>query len=200
MRLIKLFSITYLKMKVLITGGTSGFGKEIVDFFGHGSLGLGRGNDWALQDIYTHEKIAEKSLEYDIFINYAFLSGEIQLSILQKVFEKWLENDKTGLIVNFGTINTYYQRTTLNKYAIQKAMVDEACRQMSKVCLSGGASFSLTNLRLGYLNMLKNIGKKYYTGSGISSTQIGQCITQIYKAQGLTYPEVIIDSNQPYAK
>lgn len=183
-------------MRVLVTGGTSGFGKELVDYFDPLSEGIGRGNGWTLSDPGVYKSVSKKSLNFDIFINFAFIRGDIQLNILQSVFEKWTFECKKGLIINFGSINTYYKMNKISTYAIQKSSLDEACRQMSKMGISGQTSARVTNLRPGYLNMKKNAGKPFYQGFGVSARQIGQIIQMLFNEDRLIYPEVIVDTKQ----
>jgi len=187
-------------MRVLVTGGTSGFGQKLVGHFGPDALGLGRGNGWNLSALETHKKVADISLDFYVFINFAFISCEVQLNLLQQVFGRWTQETKKGLIVNFGTINTYYKRNTLNRYAIQKASLDEACRQMSKMAISGETQARVTNLRPGFLDMEKNQGKSQYSGHGLSVDQVGDLVNLLFKHETLVYPEVIVDTRQKYGE
>ncbi|MEM7646960.1 MAG: hypothetical protein AAF203_08630 [Pseudomonadota bacterium] len=179
-------------MKVLITGGTSGFGQELVTFFSPNSLGLGRGNGWYFQDPLCQEKVAQESLEFDVFVNFAFIDPQTQLNLLKSVFNLWTDKKKDGLIVNFGTINTYYKRTSLNEYSIGKSAIDEACYQMAKMGLSGQTSVRTTNLRPGYLEMKKNCQKPHFK-NGYSAQQVGEMIQFIFRQNHFIYPEIIVD-------
>ena len=94
-------------MKILITGGHKGLGLYLAEHLGADSISRIDGFDITKDE----KKIAEKSLEYDVFINNAFdgpphlpENNFGQVNVYLAVYEAWKNANKTGHIFNLGSI------------------------------------------------------------------------------------------------
>ena len=67
-------------MKILITGGSKGLGKYLTEQFGADSIGRTEGYDITKPE--DQKRIAQKSLEYDVFINNDALVKTMMMCLL----------------------------------------------------------------------------------------------------------------------
>ena len=92
-------------MKILMTGHTSPIGSALYEHFKHQAHGCSRSNGYDLTQLQDIEKIAELSLQYDHFLNLAYV-GTAQTQLLNLIHKSWTNNNKCGKIVSFGTLGT----------------------------------------------------------------------------------------------
>jgi len=114
-------------MKVIITGHTRGIGAAIKKYFedkGHIVVGFSKSTGFDISNPIIRERIANLSMDADIFVNNAFNDiDDSQNSLLKKIFNKWQGQDKK--IINIST--RYTQGTDL--YSIKKKRLDEFCNE-----------------------------------------------------------------------
>jgi len=92
-------------MKILMTGHTSPIGTMLYEHFKYDIHGCSRSNGYDLTQLQDIEKIVERSLQYDHFLNLAHV-GTAQTQLLHLIHRHWTANNKFGKIVSFGTLGT----------------------------------------------------------------------------------------------
>lgn len=144
-------------MKLIITGNPNyGIAEAInKNFHGHELAFYSKNyNDFDLNNTEKISEFANRSLQYDVFINNARLSSYNQVRLYDEVYRKWAFEKKQGLIINIGsTADT--AKDANYAYASEKAALKKA---------SEGGS---------YANNFKNTGIKVtYVSFGWVSTPI----------------------------
>ena len=88
-------------MKVIVTGHTSGVGKEIYDYFtnkGCECIGFARSNGYDISTNESRNRIVENAIDADIFVNNVHDS---QIDMLSLVCDSWKDSNK--IIINISS-------------------------------------------------------------------------------------------------
>ena len=183
-----------MKPSLLITCGVEGVGKDIVDFFAPNSLSLSRRNGYDIGLSKDRQKIIEKSLEYDIFVNHAHNGHfEGQVALLYEVYYAWKKSRKSGYIINIGSYSTYNIGKGFRRYAVLKYALDIASQQCCKEIENGLTSFRMTNIKPGMLDTPKSQKKPHWTGVGIRGGYLAEMIAWLYALPpDLLVPEAVL--------
>lgn len=112
-------------MNVVITGHTSGLGRELYLRSKNNAIGLSRSNGYDLT-----KNLDDFCVDFDIFFNNAY-SGWKQVDLLYKLFEK--NKDRKCMIVNIGSVSADGNYDVVNKYAVHKSALDKACTQLQLI-------------------------------------------------------------------
>ncbi len=167
-------------MKVLITGGRSGIGHDFVKAFQADHLSRRDGFD--IKDPAAITEIAERSLNYDVFINNAFdgpphkgWANWGQANLMKALFCKWKDTEKQGYIFNIGSIGSttevdQYQDFEL--YRVSKYALDYYSLEATQAFLQKKVSFKTTLIRPGRLDTLKTRERASWTGVGHTGQEI----------------------------
>ena len=113
------------KVKVLITGHTSGIGKFLLEHYtnnGHTVIGMSRSNGYDI--LKDQDKIIDEAKDVDLFINNA-TSGTGQLDLLKKLCFK-IPN-----IVTMSTMGTEFTNVWANQYHYDKIDLENAFKLMT---------------------------------------------------------------------
>lgn len=139
-------------MKVLITGGSKGLGKYLTEKFGADSIGRTEGYDITKPE--DQVRIAEKSLEYDVFINNAFdgppsedWANFGQVSVYFAVYEAWQREKKGGQIFNIGSIGSKLNvapEPRHRTYCVAKTALETASKQGTQAFKQNISKFKTT--------------------------------------------------------
>ena len=159
-------------MKYMITGGNRGLGAEFVKHFGGDSYSRGGGYD-ITKDI---DKIAQASLDYDVFINNAF-DGPFQeewadfgqTKLLYAVASLWKEKNKTGYIINIGSVGSesvVAPDPSFETYRVSKIALKEHSRQWTRAFKENKVVFKTTLLTLDRLDTELTRSRPNWTGNG----------------------------------
>lgn len=187
-------------MKMLVTGGNKGLGIVIATHFKADSISRENG-----YNITTDaKKIAEKSLEYDVFVNNAFdgppqeeWANFGQFQVLHAVYTAWKEVGKNGLIINVGSVG---ERTivapepSFESYRVAKATLKHASLQCSKAFKENVVPFKTTLLTLDRLDTELTRSRASWTGNGINCVDVCKQIELIINASANTCIEEIVTS------
>lgn len=73
---------------------------------------------------------AQESLGYDVFINNSYIHHFTQLELCRKVWTKWMENKKAGLIINIGSSAADLVRPDNRFYPTSKRALEDYSRQL----------------------------------------------------------------------
>lgn len=165
-------------MKILVTGGNRGLGLDIVN--GLSADGISRQSGF---DITKHVKeIAEKSLEYDVFINNAFdgppqadWANFGQVNLLLEVYRLWKENDKTGWIFNIGSIGEKHitsPEPDWETYRVSKAALKHASQQCTWGFKTNQVKFKTTLITPDRIDTPLSRSRDTWTGNGVQTKDI----------------------------
>lgn len=185
-------------MKVLVTAGTAGIGKVLVDHFAPLSMGFGRRNGYDIRQESIRKDIAKLSLDFDVFINHAYTRDESQNLLLREVADLWIEQEKTGYIFNTGTFGTFRPDGIDADYIDIKSKLDEIHHQYVQRINQGELTFRMTLLRPGMLDTERSRSKPHWRGNGIRGTDIAQLIQAFYNLPSdLNIADVVMESAAP---
>ena len=161
-----------IKMKTLVTGGNRGLGLQIVNRLQAESISRHAGYD-ITQDV---GKIAELSLQYDVFINNAFdgpphepWANFAQTNVLQAVYYAWHAAGKTGHIINIGSVGEktiVAPEPAFETYRVAKAALSHASRQCTLAFKQGVVPFKTTLITLDRLDTEISRSRSNWTGNG----------------------------------
>lgn len=172
-----------IKMKMLVTGGNRGLGLHLVDVFGGDSVS--RSVDRL--DINHHtQQIADRSLDYDVFVNNAFDGppqeswanfGQAQLYFA--VYDAWKSAGKTGWIFNIGSVGEQHlvaPEPRFETYRVAKAALAHASRQGTQAFKQNLVQFRTTLITPDRLDTELSRSRPSWTGNGIDLTDISNFI------------------------
>lgn len=165
-------------MKMLVTGGNRGLGLELVKHYNATSISRNEGFD-ITKDI---EKIAELSLEYDVFVNNAFdgppqeaWANFAQTNLYLAVYDKWKAAGKIGHIFNIGSIG---EKTIVSPeprfetYRVSKAALSHASKQGTQAFKNNIIPFKTTLITFDRLDTELSRSRPTWTGNGHSLKDI----------------------------
>jgi NAD(P)-dependent dehydrogenase (short-subunit alcohol dehydrogenase family) len=186
------------KMKVLVTGGNRGLGLDLVQRFGGDSTSRTDG-----VDITKDAKlIAEKSLDYDIFINNAFdgppqeeWANFGQVQVLLEVFAQWKVAGKQGWIFNIGSVgerNVVAPEPSFETYRIAKSALAHASRQCTAAFKNDLVKFKTTLITPDRLDTELSRSRSSWTGNGVDCGDITNFIRYATTVNKNTCVEEII--------
>lgn len=194
-KLTKVWDQTKMKQKkYLITGANHGLGLELAKHFR--GINVSRSDDGnGIQADITQdvERIAQASLDYDVFINNAFdgPAGEpwanfAQVNILIAVYKKWKEAGKTGHIINIGSVGEktiVAPEPEFERYRIPKAALSHTSKQCTQAFKQNIVNFKTSLLTIDRVDLPHIRERASWTGNGVDPQDIIRSI------------EFILDSN-----
>ena len=185
-------------MKYMITGGNRGLGAKFVEHFNGDSYSRINGYD-ITKDI---NKIAQASLDYDVFVNNAF-DGPFQeewadfgqVKLLYAVAELWTKENKTGHIINIGSSGSesvVAPIPSFETYRVSKTALKEHSRQWTRAFKENKVFFKTSLLTLDRLDTDLTRSRPNWTGNGLNAADICSYIELIINTQSNTCIEEII--------
>jgi NAD(P)-dependent dehydrogenase (short-subunit alcohol dehydrogenase family) len=187
-------------MKYMITGGNRGLGLVLVNHFRGDSYSRNNGHD--ITDYQQRKLITQKSLEYDVFINNAFDGpfqepwanfGQVQM--LFDVANAWKENNKTGYIVNIGSVGSesvVAPDPGFETYRVSKSALKEHSRQWTRAFKENKTLFKTSLLTIDRLDTELTRSRASWTGNGLNTSDICSYVELITNSQPNTCIEEII--------
>lgn len=181
----------------MITGGNRGLGLELCQKFNGDSYSRHNGYD------ITKDRpaLAEKSLNYDVFINNAF-DGPFQESwadfgqvkLLYEVAMLWQKNNKSGYIINIGSSGSediVAPEPSWETYRVNKAALKHHSQQWTRAFKTNQVLFRTSLITVDRLDTPLSRSRPTWTGNGVAlgdvtnmidlclSTQANTCIEEI---------------------
>jgi len=133
-------------MKILVTGNPNydGLCKGINNVLQSVEF-IGRWNGWNMLDVDT---IAKKAKDYDVFINSQFGPNDIQLHILNAVYDQFQQ----GHIINIGSSSAYWKDGSPQEYIDTKSRLEERSKQLSNYACWANIPIRVSCIAYGQLN------------------------------------------------
>jgi NAD(P)-dependent dehydrogenase (short-subunit alcohol dehydrogenase family) len=186
------------KMKMLVTGGNRGLGLTLVNHFNAVSISRQQGYDITKQT----KEIAEKSLEFDIFINNAFdgpphepWANFAQTNLLYEVYQTWKANDKQGYIFNISSVGAesiVSPEPMFETYRTAKAALAHASKQCTAAFKNDLVKFKTTLITLDRLDTELSRSRPSWTGNGVDCKDVAEFIDYATMIKSNTCVEEII--------
>lgn len=165
-------------MKVLVTGGNRGLGLYLVQSLNGDSISRSNGFD-ITKNI---KEIAEKSLEYDVFVNNAFdgpphepWANFGQVNVLHAVYFAWAAAGKTGYILNVGSTgekSIVAPDPGFETYRVAKSALASASKQCTMAFKQNKVPFKTTLITLDRLDTELSRSRPSWTGNGIDLSDV----------------------------
>jgi len=130
-------------MRVGITGHLSGLGKELYTRIPD-SIGFDLGSH---HDIKNPDPWIDALLGCDVFINNAY-DGFHQANMLEKVFLKWMNEDKTIINISSTASEIKHINYQMGFYPIHKKALDEACMRLQHI----EKKCRVVNIKIGWMD------------------------------------------------
>ena len=140
-------------MKILITGNPNyGIAKSMKDVLhNHELTFVSRATGMDLNNSTNFNKLIDMSLEYDIFINNSRVTNFFQSRIFEQIYNIWLTNKKSGLIINVGSgADSVKEKVWI--YGPEKAALRKITEQSSFATVFKKTNIKTTYISFGYVN------------------------------------------------
>jgi len=192
-----------MKKTFLVTGGSKGLGAAIVDHYD--GISVARGSENKLVADITNsediELIAQESLKYDVFVNNAFdgppgnpWANFAQTNLLLKVYDTWKANNKSGHIINIGSVgekDIVSAEPDFERYRISKSALAYASKQATRAFKDNLVGFKTTLISPDRLDTELTRSRDSWTGNGISLDEMIRTIDYILSSPENTCVEDI---------
>ena len=176
----KVWDQTKMKKKFLITGGNRGLGLSLVTHTNGQSVSRAEGYDITKKE--DIQRIAQMSLEYDVFINNAFdgppqeaWANFAQTNLYMAVYDTWKNANKQGWIINIGSSGSksiVAPEPRFETYRVSKAALEHASKQGTQAFKQNKVPFKTTLITLDRLDTELSRSRSNWTGNGINLTDV----------------------------
>jgi MoaA/NifB/PqqE/SkfB family radical SAM enzyme len=176
----KVWDQTKMKKKFLITGGNRGLGLSLATHTNGQSVSRAEGYDITKNE--DVQRIAQKSLDYDVFINNAFdgppqeaWANFAQTNLYMAVYDAWKNANKQGWIINIGSSGSksiVAPEPRFETYRISKAALEHASKQGTQAFKQNKVPFKTTLITLDRLDTELSKSRSNWTGNGIDLTDV----------------------------
>jgi NAD(P)-dependent dehydrogenase (short-subunit alcohol dehydrogenase family) len=171
-------------MNMLLTGGNRGLGLHLVENFNARSKHRGNGYDITKADDIA--RIAQESLQYDVFVNNAFdgppqeaWANFAQSQLYFAVYDAWKSAGKTGHIFNIGSSgckSVVAPEPRFETYRVSKAALEHASKQGTQAFKQNLVLFKTTLITLDRLDTELSRSRPSWTDNGIDLNDISNFI------------------------
>lgn len=159
-------------MKFMVTGGNRGLGLVLCEHYNGDSYSRNNGYDITK----NRDEIAKLSLNYDVFINNAF-DGPFQESwadfgqvkMLYDVASLWKEHNKTGYIINIGSVggeDPVPPEPNWETYRVNKSALKFHSQQWSRAFKQHQVPFRTSLITVDRLDTPLSRSRPTWTGNG----------------------------------
>lgn len=159
-------------MKYMVTGGNRGLGLELCQRYGADTYSRANGFDITK----NRQQLAEKSLEYDVFINNAF-DGPFQESwadfgqvkLLYEVAMTWQKHSKSGHIINIGSVGSQdivAPEPSWETYRVNKSALKHHSQQWTRAFKQNQVPFRTSLITVDRLDTQLSRSRPTWTGNG----------------------------------
>jgi len=176
-------------MRFMITGANRGLGLTMHQYFKGDSFCRNNGYDITKD----HQRLAELSLGYDVLVNNAFdgpfhepWANFAQTNLLFSVADLWRKNDKSGLIINIGSVGTesvVSPEPDFETYRVSKIALKAHSLQWTRAFKENRVKFRTTLLTLDRLDTPMTQSRSNWTGNGIDTAEVCKYIDLIVNSR-----------------
>lgn len=178
-------------MKFMFIGGKNDFTEIIIDKFNADYFS--RATGYNIDNTATQDEIAGNSINYDIVLLHTYTDNNSQYNLLQKICNKWQDNNKGGNIIVTGSIATYYENYKNPKYTADKCATDMYIKSLSKRA-GYKDTFKISVIKLGMLDSKKSRQKPHFE-RGVSKDAFLNSIEFILnQPNNIMIPEIVIEA------
>mgnify|MGYP003633423307 FL=1 len=191
----KLMKSTY---RYYITGDNRGLGLDLSNRFNADGCNRTTGLD-ITKNI---NEIVEASIHYDVFVNNAFdgppdteWACYAQVNLLQAIYKRWKEINKTGWIFNIGSLG---EKTIVapdpefETYRVAKSALSHASKQCTQAFKQNLVNFQTTLITPDRIDTPLSRSRDTWTGNGIDTKDIGDFIEWCIQTQNNTVIEEVV--------
>ncbi len=187
-------------MKMLVTGGNRGLGQVICQQFGATSASRSTGFD--ITRAADRERLAELSLDHDVFVNNAF-DGPFQepwadfgqTKLLWCVADLWRRHNRSGLIINIGSVGTESMVAPdpdWETYRVSKVALKQHSRQWTRAFKEDRVRFRTSLLTLDRLDTPLSRSRDNWTGNGLNTEHVCAYVALLMHSEPNTCIEEIV--------
>lgn len=176
----KVWDQTKMKKKFLITGGNRGLGLSLANYTS--GLSISRADGYDITKSEDIQRIAQKSLEFDVFINNAFdgppqeeWANFAQTNLYIAIYDTWKNANKQGWIINIGSSGSksiIAPEPRYETYRTSKAALEHASKQGTQAFKQNIVPFKTTLITLDRLDTELSRSRPTWTGNGIDLTDV----------------------------
>ena len=188
-----------------ITGNNRGLGLDLSKRFNADGCNRTTGLD-ITKNI---DQIVEASIHYDIFVNNAFdgppdteWACYAQVNLLQAIYKRWKQINKTGWIFNIGSIgekSIVAPDPEFETYRVAKSALSHASKQCTQAFKQNLVKFKTTLITPDRIDTPLSRSRDSWTGNGIGTKDIADFIEWCVQAQPNTaIEEVVLCVNLDY--
>lgn len=169
-------------MKYMITGGNRGLGLRLVEHFKGDTYS--RANNFDITK--DQDKLAELSLDYDVFVNNAFdgpfqesWADFAQVKLLYKVADHWKKANKSGYIINIGSSGSediVSPEPSWETYRVSKAALKHHSQQWTRAFKQNQVPFRTSLITVDRLDTPLSRSRPTWTGNGIPLNDVVEMI------------------------
>lgn len=102
-----------------------------------------------LSDSQAQRRLAQLSLDFDVFINNSYISHFSQVQICRTVWTEWKKNNKKGFIINIGSAVRDLLRPDNRFYPTAKRMLEDYSRQLYLYSIWGQSNIRVSCVNFG---------------------------------------------------
>jgi NAD(P)-dependent dehydrogenase (short-subunit alcohol dehydrogenase family) len=169
-------------MKYMITGGNRGLGLELCKQYQGDSYSRSTGYDI----IKDRAKLAEISLDYDVFVNNAF-DGPFQetwadfgqVKLLFEVANLWKQHNKAGYIINIGSSGSedvVAPEPSWETYRVNKVALKHHSLQWTRAFKQNQTLFKTSLITVDRLDTELSRSRATWTGNGVDLSDVKSMI------------------------
>lgn len=187
-------------MNMLVTGGNRGLGLFLCERFE--ARGISRETELDITKADHRDCIAQISLQHDVFVNNAF-DGPFheqwadfgQTKLLWTVANTWRQHDKTGHIINIGSVGSESvcpPDPAWETYRVSKAALKSHSLQWTRAFKENLVKFRTSLLTLDRLDTALSQSRANWTGNGIELSDVAAYIELLLHSKSNTCIEEIV--------
>ena len=191
----KLMKSTY---RYYVTGDNRGLGLDLSKRFNADGCNRTSGFDITK----NVNEIVEESIHYDVFVNNAFdgppdteWACYAQVNLLQAIYKRWKEINKTGWIFNIGSLGEktiVAPNPEFETYRVAKSALSHASKQCTQAFKQNIVNFKTTLITPDRIDTPLSRSRDTWTGNGIDTKDIGDFIEWCIQTQNNTVIEEVV--------
>ena len=87
---------------------------------------------WDFTNFNTLKNLRQTILNYNVFVNSAYIDAGVQLNLMNTVYKEWMKENIRGHIINIGTTLEYSKEHHNDSYVTSKLQLKQQSLQLSE--------------------------------------------------------------------